>query len=225
MSGRSNSSSDIFLITSVINTGAVAWSYCATRSFYSPQERYEQTLQTIDSIRNLNDTSRIFLVECSELSPEMNETLKSKVDYYLQCVDDADVRAACLNSEKKGYGEAKKCLKAVEYLQANNILFNRLFKISGRYFLNSQFEKSRFSESTYTFKKKTHGSNSTVLYSVPYALLNHYYAALKQTCEVYKHHIIGYEIVLPSRCTPMSEIDIVGVSGKVAVSTNEFFSA
>jgi hypothetical protein len=217
--------SDLFLITSVINTGNKAWSYCATRSFYTPQERFEQTLQTIESIRNLNDSSRIMLVECSELPESMTDTLKSKVDYFLQCIDDADVRAACLNSEKKGYGEAKKSQRAVEYILAHNIQFNRLFKISGRYFLNDQFLKSRFSETVYTFRRKVDGTNSTVLYSVPYAQMAHYYTALIQTCEVYNHHIIGYEIVLPSRCTPMTEIDVVGVSGKVAVSTNEFFSA
>jgi hypothetical protein len=217
--------SDLFLITSVINTGDKAWSYCATRSFYTPQERFEQTLQTIESIRNLNDSSRIMLVECSDLSESMTVALKSKVDYFLQCIDDADVRASCLNSEKKGYGEAKKSQRAVEYILTHNVQFNRLFKISGRYFLNDQFIKSRFSETVYTFRRKVDGTNSTVLYSVPYALLNHYLAQLKRCSDVYARQVIGYEIVLPSGCTPMCEIEIVGVSGKVAVSTNEFFSA
>ena len=42
---------DLVLVTSVINTGKVGWSYTQTRSSYSPEERYNQSLQTIDSIR------------------------------------------------------------------------------------------------------------------------------------------------------------------------------
>ena len=217
---------DIFLITSVINTGNTAWSYCATRSFFSPAQRFEQTLQTIESIRTLAPPhTRILFVECSDISEEMTATLKSKVDIFLQTYDDADVRNACLNSEKKGYGEAKKTQRAVEYLLSNNIKFNRLFKISGRYFLNSNFDAARYSSETYTFREKVSGTNSTVVYSVPFCLLEHFYEQIKKVSEVYSRQVIGYELVLPSFCIPMSTIKVVGVSGMVAVSTNEFFSA
>lgn len=217
---------DLFLITSVINTGNQSWSYCTQRSFYSPQERFEQTLQTIESIRALAlPKTRIMLTECSDLTPEMTEALKSKVEFFIQCLDDEETRNACLNSEKKGYGEGKKTQKGIEYILSNKIQFNRLFKISGRYFLNSNFDESRYSSSTYTFRKKTGGSNSTVLYSVPFSLLDHFYTQIQKVNDVYTRQVIGYEIVLPSRCIPITEIEIVGVSGKVAVSTNEFFSA
>lgn len=70
---------DIFIITSVINTGSHHWSYTGIRSVFSPKERFEQTLKTIDSIRALKDDSLIFLVECSNIDKEMeNEFIKNR---------------------------------------------------------------------------------------------------------------------------------------------------
>ena len=126
---------DIFVITSVINTGNAPWSYTNLRSCYTKEDRLRQTIQTIESIRNLNDNTKILLVECSDLDESMTNTLKDKVDYFLQTYDDMSVRDACINSIKKGFGETKKLQKACEFIQKNDIKFNRLFKISGRYFL------------------------------------------------------------------------------------------
>lgn len=217
---------DLFLITSVINTGTAAYSYTSTRSTFTPQERYEQTLETIESIRtHAPPKTRILYVECSELTSEMTETLKRKVDFFIQCVDVPDIRNACLNSEKKGYGEAKKTQHAIEYILSNKILFNRFFKISGRYFLNSHFDESNYSLSAYTFRAKKDGVHSTVLYSVPFCLLEHFYIQIQKVNEVYAKQVIGFEVVLPPLCVPLTPVEVVGVSGKVAVSTNEFFSA
>ena len=55
---------DLVLITSVINTGKVGWSYTQTRSSYSPEERYNQSLQTIDSIRKYLPGAKIVFLEC-----------------------------------------------------------------------------------------------------------------------------------------------------------------
>jgi hypothetical protein len=92
------SSTDLFMITSVINTGNTPWSYSAVRSAFSIEERFQQTLHTIQSIRDKVPSSVILLVECSELSAEMEDTLKSKVEHYLQCYTMEHVRAACIQT-------------------------------------------------------------------------------------------------------------------------------
>jgi hypothetical protein len=214
--------SDIFLITSVINTGNAAWSYTATRSVFTPQERFEQTLETIESIRKYHGSARIFLAECSDLSESMTQALTEKVEAFFQFYDDPAVRSACLQSEKKGYGEAQKTLKVVEYLLANAIEFNRLFKISGRYYLNEQFNAAAFSSDAYTFHKVQSGTRSTVLYSVPFPLLSHFHTVLLHCNAVYARQVIGYEVVLPQQCTPVHSLDVMGVSGKVAVDAVMF---
>ncbi len=217
--------SDIFLITSVINTGTNAWSYTNVRSTYTPQQRFEQTLRTIESIRNLTDGSRIILVECSNLDNNMEEKLKSCVDIYFQLYDDLNVRAACLNSDKKGYGELLQTKYVSEYLLNTNMSYRRLFKISGRYFLNDSFRKEMFSDSEFAFRDPFPNSinHPTVLYSVPHPLLGHYLQAINESHEEFKagtHQM--FEISLPTKCNPRTTVKTCGVSGLVAVD-NSFY--
>jgi hypothetical protein len=212
--------SDIFIITSVINTGNKPWSYTNYRSYFNVQTRFEQTLQTIESIRNLNDGTKILLVECSQIDETMTNILKDKVDYFIQTYDDSSTREACLESNKKGFGEIKKLEKACQFIKDNNINFNRLFKISGRYFLISSFNKTNYNDNDkFTFKiYNTIIGGSTVLYSVPNKLFNVYIEKLEYTRKFYETNPpTGIETLIPLICTPNHDIDKLGVSGQVAI--------
>lgn len=210
--------SDLFIITSVINTGNIPWSYCSLRSVFSVEERFQQTLHTIQSIRDRQDHSAIMLVECSQLSQEMEETLKKSVDYYIQCYQNDDIRSACINNGLKGYGEAMKTLAAVQYIYKNQISFQRLFKISGRYYLNLSFSKDSYSVDQYSFKLYNHENGSTVLYSVPYCSLDDFENILKSIITIYqKNGATGYETLLPIMCNPKKLVVTLGVCGYVAI--------
>jgi hypothetical protein len=217
--------SDIFLITSVINTGSHAWSYTSVRSTYTPQQRFEQTLKTIESIRKLADGSRIILAECSKLDTAMEEKLKSEADIYFQLYDIPDIREACLNSDKKGYGELLQTKHVVNYLTTTNMPFRRMFKISGRYFLNESFNKNLFSDSEFSFREPFPNSINypTVLYSVPNAFLSRYSEAIATSHEEFKADTYRmFELSLPSKCNPVATVKTCGVSGLVAVD-NSFY--
>jgi hypothetical protein len=222
---------DLVLITSVINTGTKAWSYIHSRSTYSPEQRFEQTLETISSIRTYLPNAQIFLVECSDISEEYTNVLRSKVNYFLNLYKDTEVRAACLETNKKGFGEAVQTQYAVEFLLENKIQFERFFKISGRYSLTKDFSSEKYKTDMYTFKKHVRTGNnqiaiSTVVFSVPFQFMKDFQRVINEVVEYYKTHgPRGYEELLPIRCEPRNEIDIVGVSGYVAVTQNEFFTA
>lgn len=226
-----NMSSDIFIITSVINTGKKPWSYSTSRSCFTIEERFNQTLKSIESIRKFNNKSIILLVECSELDTNMTEILRQNVDFFLQTYDDLDVREACLNSEKKGWGEIKKLQKACNFINENNIKFNRLFKLSGRYFLNDNFNEINYQEKDFfTFKMYDSNNGSTVLYSVPFDLFEKYKVFLDKCDRYYQTNPpTGIETLIPVICTPRKEILILGVSGQVAVlndkGESEFYTA
>lgn len=210
--------SDLFVITSVINTGNISWSYCSVRSAFSVEERFQQTLHTIQSIRDRQDHSAIMLVECSSLSQEMEETLKNSVDYYIQCYEQDDIRSACINNNLKGYGEAMKTLAAIQYIHTNQISFQRLFKISGRYYLNSSFSKDSYSLDTYSFKLYDDTTGSTVLYSVPYCVRDDFENVLKSIITIYQTTgATGYETLLPIMCNPKQLVVTLGVCGYVAI--------
>ena len=209
---------DLFIITSVINTGNIPWSYSSVRSVFSIEERFKQTLHTIQSIRDKMPSSAILLVECSELSAEMETILKSKVDYYLQCYTMEHVRKACIDNGLKGYGEAMKTREAVTYIKQHRIPFQRLFKISGRYYLNSSFSEDKYAMNDYSFKMYNNDSGSTVLYSVSYSLLDNFMNVLQEVITNYQTKgVHGYETLLPVMCQPKKLIETLGVCGYVAI--------
>ena len=211
-------STDLFIITSVINTGNIPWSYHPMRSVFSIEDRFQQTLHTIQSIRDRATSSTILLVECSDLSNEMEMTLKSKVDYYLQCYSIEHVRAACIQNGLKGYGEAMKTIEAVKYIKQNCIPFQRLFKISGRYYLNSSFSMEKYAMNDYSFKMYDDHSGSTVLYSVSHSLLDQFEITLHTIITLYQTEgARGYETLLPVMCHPKKLIETLGVCGYVAI--------
>lgn len=220
---------DLVLITSVINTGKVGWSYTQIRSSYSPEERYNQSLQTIDSIRKYLPGAKILFVECSEIPEEYTMTLMSKVDYFINQYDIAEAREACLETNKKGFGEAVQTKLAIEYIIQNKLHFNRFFKISGRYFLTDKFVSDRYRTDVYTFKKRANTGNhivsiSTVVYSFPISFLHDFYSRITIVVDYYKTHgPRGYEELLPVICEPRHEIDVIGAAGLVAVN-DEYFT-
>ena len=217
---------DVFMITNVVNTGQKPWSY-AVRSVYSPEERFQQAVHTIQTIRTKAPRSKILFVECSDLSKQQNAELTSLVDYFVNLSSIEEVRDACLNSEKKGFGEAFQTKYGIEFLFKKRIEFDRLFKISGRYALNSGFSLGNFSMDEFTFKKSANPSSiSTVLFSVPYCHLFTFYNTICNTVDFYKTHgPTGYETIVPQQCHPRKQIDVVGAEGYVAVNRGELITA
>ncbi len=223
--------SDLFMIISVIKTSTNPWYHTSLRSPFTKEERFQQTLKTIESIRNLNDNTKILLVDCSDIDTDMEETLKNKVDYYLQLYSNDYIRNICMNTRQKGHGEIVETKAAFDFIKENNLEFKRLFKISGRYFLNENFSKENFSLEKFTFKiltpdheseefklKPVPDAASTMLYSVPYSLLNEFNSAIHSCINVYSFTDgIAYENLFPFYCNPLDYIQSLGVSGYVSL--------
>lgn len=213
---------DIFVITSVIYTGQKPWSY-TVRSVYSPDERFEQTLETIASIRLRAPRAKILLAEGSQVTDEQRARFEEVVDIFLSLSQNTDVRLACLDSEKKGFGEAVLTRYALNYVRQHKVPFERMFKISGRYALNNAFVSSDFSRSQFTFKSSpTETSISTVLFSIPRGHINTFSTIIDDTIAYYNTHApTGYETIVPQKCIPRSDIPVVGAQGYVAVNRGE----
>jgi hypothetical protein len=217
---------DIFIITSVINTGAHPWSYCDIRSVYSSDERFSQSLETIESIRKFSGDAKILFVECSKLSENQETELRTRVDFYINIYGSDESDEACMTTNKKGYGEALQTKRAVEYILSNNITFSRLFKISGRYSLTNFFDEKEYSHEEFTFLKSPPefpNINSTVIYSVPHYLFQKFMEILDDVLKYYRNNPpAGYEMILPVRLHPKKTLDRMGVSGLVAVDGTNF---
>ena len=126
--------SNAIIITSIIETTELPLYYSKIRSVYSHQERFEQTLETIESIRKYMPSTDIILVECSRPSIYM-DTLAEKVDQFINL----EFSDAIKNGTHKGIGEAILLLHAISNLQKS---YTAIYKITGRYVLLPLFTKS-----------------------------------------------------------------------------------
>lgn len=200
---------NLVIITSVINT--------FVPSVYSSTERLEQTLRSIQTIKDKIPNSYIVLLEGSQLNEDHSIILQSKTDelFYIN-----------VSGLPKSVGE----LTLLDwYLNCENFntikdKINSLSKLSGRYYLNHNF---KFIDNDLCMVKKTDkswsgkGTYDTRFYKIPKISLNNYITNLKQVylnrynIHDIEHGFYEYQVISKDNITPL---DKLGVSGNYAPS-------
>jgi hypothetical protein len=138
-------------------------------SAFTEEQRFEQTLKTIECVREKVPTSYIILFECSyqTLAEEHKNILRNKCDLFLDFSNEPVLQQIYSNIEKRPelitYGksllETKGLLNTLYYIKTHNLFpdSQRVFKLTGRYLLNEYFDindyKSKFLEERYIIKK------------------------------------------------------------------------
>lgn len=209
---KTMNSDTIFIITSVINFTDKKLSYSDVRSVFSANERKEQTIKTIESIRHFSPNSKIYFLEQGIIDIE-DDNFKQLVDFY-QYIGKNKIIRFCTDSPFKGFGEA---IGLLLFFLKNDLEAQRYFKISGRYYLNEKFVLSTWRENGFTFLKTKIGISTrlysftknviyffclSLIVSIPFLLLNR---SLEQTLFWF----------LPKRKINFKKE--IGVSGKIAV--------
>lgn len=153
----------------VLVTSAVYSNY----GIYTPEQRIQQTLDTVKSAKKYIPDATIILVDNSKTdvqqddSAEFNELI-DLVDYYIDNSDDADIQHFHNNVTNYDIGknamEALGLYKALTYVANTPELMdvftksNRIFKLSGRYVLTDKFNIKSFdnknTKDKYVFKKR-----------------------------------------------------------------------
>lgn len=153
--------SDLIVITSVINTHPSPLSY-GQRSVYSPAERYEQTLKTIESCNKIPNGYKM-LIETSDLDKHMEDDFKNKVDFYINFNQNKEIKEI-IDSPIKGKSEATQIINAIKLIDYS--LYENIYKISGRYWLNDNFNYDNYNNEENVFRVDAHNNLSTALYKV-----------------------------------------------------------
>lgn len=138
-------------------------------SAYDEQQRFEQTLETIECIRKKVPNSYVVLFECSSKSIDENQKdiLKEKTDLFLEFYEEPVIQAIYENLEARPelitYGksllETRGLLNTLYVIQKHNLFSDsqRVFKLTGRYLLNDDFNiedyQSKFLEGKYIVKR------------------------------------------------------------------------
>jgi hypothetical protein len=220
---------NLVLITSIIKTPNKPLSYAIRRSIYTHEERFEQTKVTINSIREKIPNSKILIVECSDLNKEENDYFINNSDYFINLYGSEDLREN-IHSISKSLGEGTMTIIALKYIIGNNISFNNLFKISGRYWLSDNFNYDNFNNDKIVIKYiNNHYAIRicTALYKIPYRYISLLESFLIQN--IYKlHNCIEYETLFSDFINMANDTDIIshniiGISGNISV-VNEFYN-
>jgi len=120
-------------------------------SRFTTEERFNQTIETIKSIRNECVNSYIILFELSEtdLIDEHESKIRDLVDLFVSFNNETELKVMYDNFRRHPelfkYGKSLLELfgltKVFEIIEQENLLYDikRIFKISGRYYLNGNF--------------------------------------------------------------------------------------
>lgn len=209
---RSNKSV-CFIISSVIYCNNKELSYAKNRSVYTPEERANQTIKTVETIRRFSPESYILLVEAG-FKRDLPFELHKMVDEYLYLGNHTLVRKSC-DCRNKSLGEIVMLLFSKRYLA--KIQADFYCKISGRYELNENFNLDQRKGDKLVFLYKSDNLVSTRLYSFSRKLINIWYFALLKSLPL---ALIGYPVesllakYIPSRL--VIKVDTLGLSGSDA---------
>ena len=216
---------NLFLITSCINTN---------HGIYNPQERLNQTYETINSIRDRCSNSLILIADNSSrpLDDKIYALLSEKCDFVANISSDQNARQFN-DAGLKSAGDAYLLMKMIElmlsYPNAMKLVSssNRIFKISGRYKLNDNFDISKFNYfGKYVFKRHDTWKDNkeipalyiTRLFSLCPSLLKYTHSILDSVIKTVINPSIDFEHALYKFVDKkyVQEIDTLGLEGNVA---------
>jgi hypothetical protein len=133
-----------FIVTSAINSKF---------GVFTPEQRMEQTLGTITSIKNKIPDAKIVIMECcgTPLTPAQANELKASSDYFIDYSNDPDVQAMYDNDnwDVVKNGTEIMCFgNALEQLHTSGEFngIDRVHKMSGRYILNDMFDPDTYDQ-------------------------------------------------------------------------------
>lgn len=137
-------------------------------SYFTAEQRFEQTLETIKSVKERVPDAYICVYEVSpvKLKEEYREKLIEESDLFLEFYNEPVIELVYDNLNKQPdrflYGksmlECRALLNVFDYMKTHNVFTDvtRIFKISGRYTLNDHFNiedyKTNFLQNYYVAK-------------------------------------------------------------------------
>ena len=152
----------VVMITSVIDFVHKELSYHHIRSIYSPAQRIQQTKRTISSIKKHIPWASIVLLEW--WLRNYRHEFWTSIDRYV-FLGDRQLIKKCVDSSNKSLWEAMILIYGLQCIDLAR--WDILWKISGRYVLNTSFDITKFDTKKYSFRK-IHSTLSTKLYCLWY---------------------------------------------------------
>jgi len=219
---------NIVLITSKIYVSNYAFSYTNTRSTYSKEQRFIQTIETIKSIKKYIINPYIILFDNSIFNSFEYDMLLNMTDKFINIINDEKLNYYTNVYNLKAYAEMSQQVKFYEeYLQNINIQkIRHFFKISGRYCLNETFNYNIYNNDKNIFKKnmeiKDRNYYYTSFYKLSKNILERYFNNLISLLNVKDNDKSSddFEVIVPN--TIISEITLIdnlGIKQFISISS------
>jgi hypothetical protein len=211
-----------FIVTSCINNAA-------GRGVFSHEERYEQTLDTFESIRLLAPNSKILFVDDSvqELPKQWKDEISKKCTASVYFEDET-----LLKLSKMGLQSPAECILLLETFKLlksekiQELKSDRIFKITGRCTLDDGFSLDRYSSigDDFVFKKRVQSWMNSATYLLDTRLWSFGWNFLDKAISLYESIfpvlLKGFDLEHATfSCIPkenLIEFDRVFLKGRVA---------
>jgi hypothetical protein len=138
------------------------------RNVYTSDERLNQTLVTIESIKKRVPNSHCIIIELSFLNTEQKKIMENISDNFIDL--SSNRTAQYYMDHNKSIGDLFSTLQGLLYVFEKNMEYKSIFKISGRYYLNDDFDISNFTVNNIVFNKS--------IISFPHYELKFFYTVL-----------------------------------------------
>lgn len=222
---------NLVIITSKLRVSQKPFSYVPSRSMYTIDERFWQTVSTIKSIRKHIPNSYIALFDNSVNIPDKYMSyLRAETDIFLDITDDPILNYYTDKYQYKAFAELGQLIKLynVHFLNSKD-KFENVFKISGRYTITNKFDYQVYDHNRNVFKRDNTLTNMqyyyTCFYKIAFKNFHSYFGLLKQIFlqreEYAKNNILNLEEIIPRELeydfiTP----SMLGLKQNVAVWNN-----
>jgi hypothetical protein len=120
---------------------------------FKPEERLQQTLDTIMSIKSKIPDAKIYIIECcgEPIKQEQEDLLRANCDIFVDCSRDEEVQALYDNDNwdvVKNGTEIMVFGRVLTILQKEGAFegIDRIHKMSGRYVLNNMFDPDTYDQ-------------------------------------------------------------------------------
>jgi hypothetical protein len=130
-------------------------------------------------------------------------------------------------SHSKAMGEGTETIYALDYLFKNNITFDNLFKISGRYYLDDRFDYNDWNHPYIIVKEFDERKNVfTFLYKMTYSHAREWLDFLQNSEKKFQNNV-GYELIygefVSNHLNETLIIDVMGIEGFISPDGSHVF--
>ena len=215
---------NVVLITSKIYVSSNKFSYTEKRSIYTKEERYVQTINTINSIKKYIPNVFIILIDNSTFTENEKDVLINNTNIFIN-YNDKILDYYTNNNEIKAIAELCQIKYALNVINNYNIKFNNFFKITGRYIINNNFLYDIYAKNYKNdniFKKNKLIKDRLYYYTCFYKISqNNFNDYVNKIYELYSelilkpyeniYNVIDLEFLLPSQLQ-FKEINDLGIT-------------